>query len=65
MVIGAAGARKLGSGTAGDDSIINDILSDGEINSVVISQSQTTKDFSHWEGMDFFSERLTAYGHSM
>lgn len=47
MVIGAAGARKLGSGTAGDDSIINDILSDGEINSVVISQSQTTKDFSH------------------
>ena len=30
MVIGAAGARRLGSRSAGEDSIINDILSDGE-----------------------------------
>ena len=30
MVIGAAGAGRLGSRSAGEDSIINDILSDGE-----------------------------------
>ena len=30
MVIGAAGAGRLGSRSAGEDSVINDILSDGE-----------------------------------